>query len=83
MSQLTLEIPDDVAKRYDEIADKLNVSRAKSGQAPITSVAVMQIVLARFAGLPVDEDVDLSSVSSLPHGSGQADLMISTRPHPG
>ncbi len=83
MLNAQLEIAEEMKQRYDQIADKLNAARSKSGQEPITGSTVMQVVLARFAGLPMGEDVDLSSVSSPPQGGAQADLMISTRPNPG
>ncbi len=83
MLNVELEIAEEMKQRYDEIADTLNAARAKSAQKPVTGSTVMQVVLARFAGLPLDEDVDLSSVSSPPQSGAQADLMASKHPHPG
>jgi hypothetical protein len=79
MTNVELEIAEEMKQRYDQIADTLNAARAKSGQKPITGSAVMQIVLARFAGLPVEDDVDsetLTATSNIwvtrPHGGVKA-----------
>jgi hypothetical protein len=72
---MQVEISEELSQRYDQIAEKLNVSRAKNGQEPITGSIVMRVVLAQFAGLPRDSKLGIDELEAIanfrvtpPHG---------------